>query len=205
MTSQSPAHRVLFLPGASGVARFWQPVINRLMLSLEHVAFDYPGLGGNPPDPKLSSLEQLTDWIETYIDCPVDIVAQSMGGVIAMQLALRKHHLVRHLVLTGTSGGVPVARLNLSDWREAYLREAPNSPDWFTDGHVDLSARVANLPIPCLLIFGTRDTVAPPAVGEYLAQLLPDARLVTVDTDSHFFVRDMPDHVASHIRTFLAQ
>ena len=209
MTSQTPAQRVLFLPGASGVARFWQPVIDRLTLSVEHVAFDYPGFGGNPPDPKLSSLEQLTDWIETYIDRPVDIVAQSMGGVMAMQLALRKHHLVRHLVLTGTSGGVPITRFNSadgpSDWREAYRREAPNNPDWFTDDHTDLSARVANLPIPCLLIFGTRDTVAPLAAGEYLTQLLPDARLVTVDTDSHFFVRDMPDQVAPHIQAFLAQ
>ena len=63
--SRGPAERVLFLPGASGVARFWQPVIERLDLQVEHSAFDYPGFGGNPPDPKLSSLADLTNWIET--------------------------------------------------------------------------------------------------------------------------------------------
>ena len=203
MADRSKAERLLFLPGASGVARFWQPVIDRLASSVECVAFDYPGFGGNPPDPKLSSLEDLTNWIETYIDRPVDIMAQSMGGVIAMQLALRNHAMVRHLVLTGTSGGVPMSRFDLAEWREEYRREFPNNPNWFTDDRTDLSKRVANLPVPCLLIFGTRDAVAPLAVGEYLSRLLPDARLVTVDTGSHFFVRDMPDEVAPHIKAFL--
>ena len=203
MTNRPDIERLLFLPGASGVARFWQPVIARLDSHIEHVAFDYPGFGGNPPDPKLSSLEDLTDWIETRIDRPVAIMAQSMGGVIAMQLALRNHTMVRRLVLTGTSGGVPTDALDVAGWREEYRREFPNNPDWFTDDRIDLSKRVANLPMPCLLIFGTRDPVAPLAAGEYLSKLLPNARLVTVETDSHFFVRDMPEVVAPHIRAFL--
>ncbi len=204
MVGQSKAERVLFLPGASGVARFWQPVIDRLALSVEPVAFDYPGFGGNPPDPKLSSLADLTSWIETYIDRPVDILAQSMGGGIAMQLALRKHYLVRHLVLTGTSGGVSMSRLSPTEWREEYRRESPSNPDWFTDDRTELTKRVANLPMPCLLIFGTRDSVAPLATGEYMARLLLDVRLVAIDTDSHFFVRDMPDQVAPYIKAFLS-
>lgn len=204
MNRHGPAERALFLPGASGVARFWRPMIDRLALPAETIAFDYPGFGGNPPDPALSSLEDLTNWIDTYIDRPVDILAQSMGGSIAMQLALRKHDLVRHLVLTGTSGGVPVRQFNPVEWRDQYRRESPGNPNWFTEDRTDLSKRVANLPVPCLLIFGTRDTVTPLAIGEYLTRLLPDARLVTIDTDSHFFVRDLPDEVAPHIQAFLS-
>ena len=49
---------------------------------MEHVAFDYPGFGGTPPDSKLSSLADLSDWVENYIDRPVDILAQSMGASI---------------------------------------------------------------------------------------------------------------------------
>ncbi len=203
MTSQSRPERLLFLPGASGLARFWQPVMDRLALPMEHRAFDYPGFGGNPPDPKISSLEDLIGWIDTFIDRPVDILAQSMGGVIAMQLALRKPHLVRHMVLTATSGGVPIAQFGASEWREDYRREAPTDPSWFTDERTDLSERVAHLPVPCLLIFGTRDKVAPFAAGEFMAQLLPDAQLVAIETDSHFFVRDAPDQVVLHIKAFL--
>ena len=127
-----------------------------------------------------------------------------MGGSIGMQLALRQHPLVRHLVLTGTSGGVPMSRFNAADWREEYRREAPENPDWFVNNGIDLSKRVANLPIPTLLVFGKRDSVAPISIGRYLEQLIPDARLVEIDTDSHFFVRDMPEIVAPQIEAFLA-
>jgi pimeloyl-ACP methyl ester carboxylesterase len=203
MSDGGPAERLLFLPGASGVARFWQPVIDRLVLGVEQVAFDYPGYGGNPPDPKLSSLADLTDWIDSYIDRPVDIMAQSMGGVIGMTLALRHTDLVRHLVLTGTSGGVPMGQFKAEEWREAYRRESPGNPSWFSDDRTDLSKRVANLPIPTLLVFGRRDGVAPLAIGQYLERLIPDARLVIIETDSHFFVRDMPDVVAPLIKEYL--
>jgi len=203
MADASRAQRVLFLPGASGVGRFWQPVIDRLTLPVEHVAFDYPGFGGNPPDPSLVSLEDLASWIETYIDRPVDILAQSMGGVMAMQLALKHHRLVRHLVLTGTSGGVSMSSFDPEAWRAAYRQGAPGNPDWLDDDRTALSKRIANLPIPCLLIFGTQDATAPLAVGQHLERLLPNARLVAVDTNSHFFVRDLPDQIAPHIQMFL--
>lgn len=195
--------RSLFLPGTSGVARFWQPVIERLGLDHEHFAFDYPGFGGNPPDPKLASLEDLTRWIETYVDRPVDVFAQSMGGVIGLQLALRHPELVQHLILTGTSGGVPMGRFNVDDWRKGYRPESPSSPRWFADDRTDFSGRLANLPMPCLLIFGRNDRIAPVSVGEYLARLIPDARLAIIETDSHSFVQEMPDEVAGHIRSFL--
>lgn len=198
------AERALFLPGASGSSRFWAPVMERISLPFEKISFDYPGFGGNPPDPRLASLDDLTNWIETYIDRPIDILAQSMGGSIGLQLALRKLPLVRHLVLTGTSGGVPMSRFNAADWREEYRREAPDNPDWFVNDRVDLSKRVANLPIPTLLIFGAHDAVAPLSIGRYLEKLIPDARLVEIDTDSHFFVRDMPDAVAPQIEAFLS-
>src|SRR5258706_12825487 len=128
MSDGGPAERLLFLPGASGVARFWQPVIDRLALRVEQVAFDYPGYGGNPPDPKLASLADLTNWIDGFIDRPVDILAQSMGGVIGLQLSLRHIDLVRHLVLTGTSGGVPMGHFRAAEWREEYRRESPSNP-----------------------------------------------------------------------------
>lgn len=201
----SSAERALFLPGAGGRANFWQPVMDHLALKAEAVTFDYPGFGGNPPDPKLSTLADLTDWIDGYVDRPTDILAQSMGGVIGLQLALRHTDLIRHLVLTGTSGGVPVGKLGAANWQSDYVRENPNNQSWFTDETIDLSARVAHLAVPCLLIFGTRDPVAPLAVGQYLEKLLPNARLVTIDTDSHFFVREKADEVASHIAAFLGE
>jgi poly(3-hydroxyoctanoate) depolymerase len=39
------------------------------------------------------------------IDRPVDLIAQSMGGVLAVRAALENPELVRHLVLTRRPAG----------------------------------------------------------------------------------------------------
>jgi pimeloyl-ACP methyl ester carboxylesterase len=194
--------RFLFLPGASGVARFWRPVIDRLSSPAESVAFDYPGYGGNPPNAAFQSLNDIAAWVETYIDRPVAILAQSMGGAIAVQLALRNPLMVRRLVLTGTIGGASGRRQPLDSLREGNSQRDLGDFAWLADDTIDMDVRMAHLPIPSLLIFGTNDPIAPRAQGEYLVKLLPNAELVLIDTTSHFFVRDMPDEVAGHIGKF---
>lgn len=195
--------RGLFLPGASGVASFWQPVIEELSLPYECLSFDYPGYGGNPPDPKRSSVAQLTDWLGSYIDRPSVLFAQSLGGAIALQLALRHHSLVRCLVLTGTTGGVHLTGPEVEQARAAYAASSDPAA-WLSNPQIAISARASNLPMPCLVIFGTRDPVAPLELGRAFAQNLPNATFVEIPTQSHFFVREQPELVAGHIRSFLS-
>ena len=206
MTDQfsSDVEVVMFLPGASGLAHFWKPIIDKLPPHLEYKAFNYPGFGPNPPDPGLTSLPDLADWIESYIDRPVALVAQSMGGVIAMELALRSNPLVRRLALIATSGGASMERFKARDWRSQYRAEFPGNPSWFIDNRDDLCDRLSQLSMPCLLIFASLDPVAPLAFGRQLSALLPDAQLVTVDTSNHAFAQDRPDLVAPHLISFLA-
>lgn len=66
-------------------------------------------------------------------------------------------------------------------------------------------ADLRSLAIPTLLIWATRDPISPPAVGRYLAGLLPDAKLLELDDDSHVFARERPDDVAHAIATHLAR
>ena len=101
--------KTLFLPGASGSAAFWRPVAAHAQL--EGVFFSWPGLGREPPQPDINSINDLAGLVAREITEPVSIVAQSMGGVIAMKLALTFPNLVKRLVLAVTSGGVPVADL----------------------------------------------------------------------------------------------
>jgi pimeloyl-ACP methyl ester carboxylesterase len=79
--------RVLFLPGASGAGEFWQPVADLLPESFETVLFDWPGLGNVPADARVRSFDDLVDLVLAAIDEPVDIAAQSMGGVVAIRPA----------------------------------------------------------------------------------------------------------------------
>src|SRR5215216_4992740 len=99
------AERLVWLPGAGGESTFWRPVYDALQYPGEQILFDWPGFGRNPPRSDVSNADDLYRLIEAYIDRPVDIVAQSMGGLFAVRAALDHPNFVRRLVLVATSGG----------------------------------------------------------------------------------------------------
>jgi pimeloyl-ACP methyl ester carboxylesterase len=200
--------RVLFLPGASGAGAFWQPVAERLPSSWETVLFDWPGLGEVPADPRVQSFDDLASLVLARIEAPVDLVAQSMGGVVALLVALRRPEAVRRLVLVATSGGVDLSRLELEDWRAEYRAEYPSAAPFVTDATpIDLSSRLATVHAPTLLLWTRSDAISPPAVGRLLESHLTRARpkLVVLERGDHMFARDYPDEVVSLIQAHLAE
>jgi pimeloyl-ACP methyl ester carboxylesterase len=70
-----------------------------------------------PSEPGVDGVDDLVDLVVDSIVGPVDLLAQSMGGVIAIRAALERPALVRHLVLAVTSGGLDVSVLGAQDWR----------------------------------------------------------------------------------------
>ncbi len=112
-----------------------------------------------------------------HVTEPVNIVAQSMGGYIALRLALARPDLIRRLVLCVTSGGVPVADLGGEDWREAYFAAHPSAARWIGDPVEDLSLHLRSIRAPTLLLWGDKDPISPVSVGRRLLSLLPDGRL----------------------------
>lgn len=193
--------RTLFLPGAGGSAGFWQPVARRA--GLEGVFLSWPGLGEEPAQPGIDSLDDLVGLAARHVTQPVDIVAQSMGGVVAMRLALMFPALVRHLVLAVTSGGVPVADLGGADWRPAYFAAFPHAAPWIADPVADLSEAVRSIAAPTLLLWGDADPISPVAVGARLASLLPDARLYVIPGADHDLALSHVEAVAGAVRRHL--
>lgn len=199
-----PVPLVVFLPGASGDPNFWRPAGERLPATWDKVYLGWPGLGDQPPDPGVRSFDDLVDRVEAVLSRPADLVAQSMGGVVAMRVALRHAHRVRRLVLTATSGGVDVSGLGGSEWRPGYRRLFPAAADWVTRERPDHTAELGRVAAPTLLLWGDRDDVSPLAVGNQLASLLPNARLSVVAGGDHAFAHEHPDEVASLIAAHLA-
>ncbi len=134
-----------------------------------------------------------------HIDRPVDLVAQSMGGVIAVRAALERPELIHHLVLVATSGGVDLWRFRGQDWREDYRREYPAALPAFIEDRTDLSDRLPSIQIPTLLIWGDRDPISPLPVGHHLAGVLPRADLVVIPGGEHMLGGDRAADVAPHI------
>jgi pimeloyl-ACP methyl ester carboxylesterase len=147
--------KLFFLPGAGASAGFWRPVADRLDPSRVRHFFAWPGLGHEPHDPRVQGVDDLVSIVLAELDGPSDLIAQSLGGLIALRVALTAPEKVRRLVLTVTSGGVPVHHFGGADWRTDYQREFPNAAHWITQQSQtseDLSSRLASVKAPTLLI-----------------------------------------------------
>lgn len=197
--------RLLFLPGVGGSAAFWRPLGDRLPGDWDKTYLGWPGLGSNPPAPTIKSYDDLVELVEAQVgNEPVDLLAQSMGGAIALSVALRHPDKVRRLVLCVTAGGMDVARFGATDWRPEYRQSFPAVADWVIDQRPDVSSRLGEVHHPTLLIWGDADPISPMAVGEYLNANLPNASLTIVPGGQHDLVNARPDDVARTICEHLA-
>jgi pimeloyl-ACP methyl ester carboxylesterase len=196
--------KLIFLPGALGAAAFWHPVGARLPAEWQKVYLAWPGLGAQRPDPDVRGFDDLVRRVEAELTEPSVLVAQSMGGVVAIRAALRHPDKVQRLVLVATSGGVDVAGLGGADWRAGYRAEHPAAARWITDDRPDHTADLSTVTAPSLLLWGDRDPISPVAVGEHLASLLPNATLRVLAGGTHGLAVELPDDVAAHIGAYLA-
>lgn len=197
--------RLLFLPGAGADPDFWRPLADRLPQAWDKVRFGWPGLGRQPADPDINGFDDLVALVERRLgDEPVDLLAQSMGGAVAMAVTLRNPGRVRRLVLTVTSGGVDVEGLGGSNWRETYRRNNPTATHWITEARPDFTARLAEVTQPVLLIWGDADPISPVAVGQRLRGLLPNAALKVLPGGDHDLAHHRADEIAPWVLEHLA-
>ena len=196
--------RILFLPGAGASPDFWKPVGARLPADWRKEYLGWPGLGNQPHDRSIAGIADLVDLVSARMDEPVDLVAQSMGGVIAARLALERPERVRRLVLTVTSGGVDMAGLGAADWRADYRRSFPAAAAWITDSRASPPLPVERITAPTLLIWGDADPISPVAVGKHLAARLADARLHVVAGGDHDVATTHAREVATLVERHLS-
>lgn len=195
--------KILFLPGAGGSPDFWKPVAKLLPAGWPWHHFGWAGLGHQPHDPAVRGLDDIAAMVLARMSEPVDLVAQSMGGVVAARIAIERPELVRRLVLCVTSGGVNMAGLGAADWRPAYRKSFPNAAEWITSSPAASDLPVEKIAAPTLLIWGDADPISPVAVGRHLEARLPNARLHVVPGGDHDLAQTHAGTVASLIGAHL--
>ncbi|MGJ7914710.1 alpha/beta fold hydrolase [Massilia sp. LXY-6] len=196
--------KLLFLPGALGRTEFWHPAAELLAYPAQKVHMTWPGFSGIPPDPAIRNVDDLATRVLAHIEAPSALIAQSMGGVVAMLAALRKPALVTHLVLSVTSGGMRMDDVDAQDWRPAVQAEHPGLPDWFISHQEDLAPKLATLRIPTLLLWGDADPISPVKAGQRLASVLPRAELHVIPGGGHDLACAFASQVAPLIDRHLA-
>ena len=194
---------LIFLPGASGNTAFWQPVI-QLLQDDSTIVVAYPSFGGYADDVDVQSFEGLQADVLNQIQQPSVVIAQSMGGIFAVQVALQKPEQVQALVLVATSGGIDLSPFQVADWREDY-QQSFTVPDWFVQHQSDLTDSLERIQCPVLLIWGDADPISPVAVGQALHRQIPHAELHIVSQGQHDLAYVHAEHVAQLIQNFLAK
>jgi pimeloyl-ACP methyl ester carboxylesterase len=190
------APRVAFFPGSSGSGAFWQPVAQRLPAGWTSTLWSWPGAGDQPSRPNVSSYSDLIELAAASTEHGSDIVAQSMGGAVAIGLALAHREKVRRLVLVATSGGLNLEQDATEDWRAEYRATFPNADPWVSGERPDFTADIPKITAPTLLISGDQDPISPVSVGQRLHGLLPDSCLRVLPGGTHWLAHDRPDQVA---------
>jgi 2-succinyl-6-hydroxy-2,4-cyclohexadiene-1-carboxylate synthase len=115
----SPA--LLALHGFTGCAGFWAPFAKDVAPGWHVLAPDLPGHGATGDPFAGNDMAAEADSLANQLDGPVTVLGYSLGGRLALHLALRHPALVRRLVLVGASAGLesPDAR---AERREADAR-----------------------------------------------------------------------------------
>jgi pimeloyl-ACP methyl ester carboxylesterase len=194
---------LVFFPGASGRVENLHP-IGRLIAKRRATTFCvYPGLGGVAPKPDLRTLADLQRHLLASLPERFDLVTMSMGGVLALRIALEHPGRLRKMVLMATSGGVDVTALGGIDWRDSFRRAEPNVPDWFLEDRTDVTGELGRIAHPTLLIYGAADPIAPPGVGRLLCDRLTRARIEVIPSATHSLELEFPEVIADMIEAHL--
>lgn len=105
---------VLLLHGFGGAASNWTLVAPNLVRGRCVLVPDLPGHGGSAPLPAPpETLDPFADRVAALLEgerSPAIVVGHSLGGVVALRLAIRHPHLVRGLLLAGCAGIVSTTR-----------------------------------------------------------------------------------------------
>ncbi len=192
----------IFLPGASGNTAFWQPVMDRLSVDAGKTVIAYPEFGGHAAHADVQNFADLERYVLNQIQSPSVIIAQSMGGIFAVQAALQKPELVEGLVLVATSGGIDLSSFEVADWRQDY-QQTFSVPDWFVSHQSQLDDLLYTIDCPVLLIWGDADPISPVAVGEYLNVKISSSELQIIKNGQHDLAFVYADKVADLIQNFL--
>lgn len=195
-----------------------------------------PDLPGHDNAGEAASVEQFADYVEAYIQAEglsrVVLCGHSLGGAIALQLALRALPQIRALVLVGSGARLRVnaplleglqhdfkstarsiAGLLYADSRSPLVAQATQSfirvgqaqtlRDFLACNAFDVTAQLSKINLPVLAITGRQDVMTPPKYAQALAAGVLNGSFMLIKNAGHMVMQERPAETNAAVKDFV--
>jgi pimeloyl-ACP methyl ester carboxylesterase len=219
---------LVHLHGAGGLRL--TPGHDLLARQFRVVAFEMPGFGCSPENDRTRDMPGLAVTMAKAAAAlgldAFNLMGTSFGGKTALWLAVQEPRQVTALVLEAPAAIRPAGTRAPSGPPEEMARRLFAHPERMPplppvdpvvraktaalverlrgpDRDADLEARLRDVTVPTLVLFGTVDRVIPPEVGRFYKELMPNCNLVFVYDAGHAISSDRPEAFAEVVADFL--
>lgn len=225
---------LLLVHGAGADHTLWGEQLRALQSEFTVVALDLNGHGRSPQ----RAGEGIPSYVEDVralceaLQIPTVLVGHSMGGAVALTLALAPPKNLIALALVGTGAKLRVHPQILELCRNNFAGAldlivtwafAPHAPaelrqrsraqmerngaetllrDFSSCNSFDVLARLHEISFPTLILCGREDQLTPPKYSEFLQKNISHAQLVLIDNAGHMVMLEQPEALTSALRAF---
>ncbi len=218
---------VVLVHGLSGSTRWWNRNVPGLAEHYRIYLVNLPGFGALRRSGPRFVLAEATSWLLAWMEAvgmkSANLVGHSMGGYLSLRLAARRPEAVRRLVLVDPAG-VPSRRTMLGHLGPLLLSARHARPTFlpvlvrdalyagpFTLLRTardllaeDVRDDLRRVEAPTLLVWGERDPLIPPSIGDLMRAEIPDSRLLAIERAGHNPMFDRPEDFNDALLAFLA-
>ena len=229
---------VVFLHGAGGSSTLFGNQFQAFRELANCYFLDLPGHGGSLHPIEEPSIEMYAEEAVHFIDylpAPAVLIGHSMGGAVALSVALSNPDLIQYLILAGTGCRLAVSDKILTGLEADYESTVEKilrycfsrsvDPELFARARdevrkvdpdivradfracnvFDCCSRLSEIKIPTLIICGDNDVMTPLALSQQLQTSISGARLHVIPGGSHMLMLERPAEFNTIIRDRLLE